>query len=110
MSTVRKVEIQANVMWRSFRSPTSSRHVAVCDELNLCLEGEDEFELRSLIPEAMQLLMIDLLADNEIDEYLRERGWQAVNLPQRVNGDVEFHVPFELIAEDKRFDSTRRVG
>lgn len=110
MSAIQKVEIQANVMWRAFKSPTSSRHIAVCDELNLCLEGDDELELRSLIPEAMQLLMMDLLADNEIDQYLRERGWQAVNLPQRANGDVEFHVPFELIAEDKRLDSTRRVS
>jgi predicted RNase H-like HicB family nuclease len=110
MSTVRKVEIQANVMWRAIKSNTSSRHIAVCDELNLCLEGKDEEELRSLIPEAMQLLMIDLLADNEIDAYLRERGWQAVNLPQRMNGNVEFNVPFELIAEDARLDSTRRAS
>lgn len=109
MRTVRKVQIEANVVWRAFKSPTSARYVAVCDELNLCLEGESEDELKSLIPEAMHLLMIDLLEDNEIDAYLREKGWHATNLPQRRNGNVEFDVPFELIAEEARLDSTRRA-
>lgn len=54
-------------------------------------------------------MMIDLLVDNEIDQYLREKGWQAANLPARPDGDVEFHVPFELIAEEARLDSARRA-
>jgi predicted RNase H-like HicB family nuclease len=110
MRAVKKVQIEANVVWRSFKSPTSSRYVAVCDELNLCLEGESEDELKSLIPEAMHLLMIDLLEDNEIDAYLRAKGWQATNLPQRRSDNVEFDVPFEMIAEEARLnDSTRRA-
>lgn len=109
MHTVRNVTIEANVVWRSFKSASSSRHIAVCDELNLCLEGESEEELRSLIPEAMHLLMIDLLQDQEIDQYLKEKGWHAQNLPERANGDVQFNVPFELIAEESRLDSARRA-
>jgi hypothetical protein len=96
-------------MWKWRRSSTSTRYIAVCDALNLCLEADSEEELKSLIPEAMHLLMIDLLADNEIDEYLREKGWQALNLPQQPENDVEFHVPFELIAEEARRDTARRA-
>lgn len=109
MTKVRRVNIQAIVQWRHRRSPTSSRYIAICDELNLCLEADSEDELRSLIPEAMHLLMVDLLADNEIDQYLREKGWQAMNLPARLEGNVEFDVPFELIAEEARRDSARRA-
>ena len=57
----------------------------------------------------MHLLMIDLYEDNEIDQYLRERGWQALNLPARPDGNVEFNVPFELIAEEARRDTARRA-
>lgn len=109
MTRVRRVNIEAIVQWRHRRSPTSSRYIAICDELNLCLEADSEEELRSLIPEAMHLLMVDLLADNEIDQYLREKGWQAINLPARLEGNVEFNVPFELIAEEARRDSARRA-
>src|SRR5262245_44293674 len=109
MRAIRKVEIQASVQWMSRRSPTSTRYIAVCDALNLCLEADSEDELRSLIPEAMHLLMIDLLADNEISQFLQEKGWRAANLPEHANEDVEFNVPFELIAEDARIDSPRRA-
>lgn len=105
----RKVEIQAKVLWKSGPSPTSSRYIAVCDELNLCLEAESEQELQSLIPEAMHLLMVDLFSDNEIDQFLRDKGWHALNLPDRPDGDVQFHVPFELIAEEARRDTARRA-
>jgi len=108
MSIIHRVDIEAKVLWKWRRSPTSTRFIAVCDALNLCLEADSEQELQSLIPEAMHLLMIDLLADNEIDQYLRDKGWQARNLPERPDG-VEFHVPFELIAEEARRDTARRA-
>ena len=109
MPTVRKrVTIQANVEWVSFQSSTSKRYIGVCDMLNLSLEADSEDELRSLIPEAMDLLMGDLLSDNELDGFLKEKGWQAINLPARPDGDIKFEVPFELIAAGARRDSERR--
>jgi hypothetical protein len=102
MPTMAKVAIDARVIWRSFKSPTSPRIVAVCDELNLSLEADSEQELRTLIPEAMHLLMLDLFEDNEINAYLRERGWRAHNLPSMPDGDINFNVPFELVAGEKQ--------
>jgi hypothetical protein len=94
MATVQTVKVEANVGWKVFQSPTSKRWIAVCDELNLCLEGESEMELRSLIPEALHLLMTDLLGDSELDRFLHERGWRALNLPARPVGEVKFDVPW----------------
>jgi hypothetical protein len=108
MSTVRKVTIQANVPWRVYQSE-SKRLIGVCDALNLVLEADSDDELRSLIPEALHLLMLDLFADNELDQYLREKGWQALNLPARPDGDIQFDVPWHIIAEGARRDSQRRA-
>ena len=66
MPTVQHVvTIQANVLWVRLQSASSKRVIGVCDMLNLSLEADSEDELQSLIPEAMNLLLIDLLGDNE---------------------------------------------
>ena len=98
-----QIQVEAALEWRSFQSDVSGRWVAVCAGLDLTVEAETLDELHSVIGESIQLLMIDLLEDDELDHYLRDRGWTAVNLP-RGQGvrDVEFHVPWELIAEGAR--------
>src|SRR6266508_1294623 len=106
MPVARKVNIEAKVRWRAFRSPTSKRWIGVCDELNLSTEADSLDELHSLIPECIHLLMIDLLEDNELEQYLRDKGWRATNLPtRRPRGAIEFDVPWQLIAEGARRDS-----
>jgi hypothetical protein len=68
------------------------------------MEAESLDELHSVIEEALQLLLTDLLRDNELDAFLRERGWNAVNLPGKVipGEEVRFDVPWHLIAESNR--------
>jgi hypothetical protein len=102
-----KVTINANVPWRVYKSKTSNRLIGVCDPLNLCLEAADEHEMKSLIPEALHVLMTDLFADNELDQYLREKGWHAVNLPTRPDGDVQFDIPWHIVGAQR--DSERRA-
>lgn len=102
------VKIEARVQWVTFSSPTSKRIIGVCDMLNLSLEADSQEELRSLIPETINLLMVDLLQDNELDQFLREKGWRATNIPVQNDSDVQFNVPFELIAAGGNGDSARR--
>jgi len=103
------VNIEAkNVVWRVAISPTSRRHIAICDALSLTLEAKNREELHSLIPEAIHLLMIDLFAEDELDQFLRDRGWRAPKLPPRTQRNIEFKVPWELVAERVRRDSERR--
>jgi len=63
-TTVVRIEAK-NIGWKVFQSDTSKRWIAICDPLNLTLEGESETELRSLIPEALHLLMTDLFAKRD---------------------------------------------
>lgn len=109
MAPQQRVRIQADVGWKVFQSDSSKRWVAVCEELNICLEGESETELRSLIPEALHLLMLDLLGDRELEQFLQEKGWQAPMIPVRPEAEIMFDVPWHIIAEGARRDSQRRA-
>ena len=76
--------------------------------MNLVMEADTLDELYSVIDEAIQLMLVDLLRDNELDQFLREHGWNAPNVPLQVKPeDVKFDVPWELIAEGARNDSER---
>jgi nicotinate-nucleotide pyrophosphorylase len=109
--TRRIVHIKAkNVRWTMTKNRKSGRIVAVCDALNLTLEADTEDELRSLIPEAIHVLMLDLFEDDELSKFLKDRGWQALNLPERHDGDIGFDVPWQLVAaRGARRDSERRA-
>lgn len=100
--------INANLVWHAKQS--DARHwIGVCDALNLAMEAESLDELHGLIPESIHLLMLDLLQDNELDAFLRERGWHASNIPAPTDDDVQFEVPWELIAEGARASGERRA-
>ena len=101
-----QIEGQAQLQWQARRSTTSKRWIGVCDPLNLVVEADSLDELHSVIEEALQLLLTDLLRDNELDQFLREHGWKAVNLPAKTPMDVQFNVPWHLIAQGNR-DSKR---
>jgi hypothetical protein len=105
MASVKTVRIHANIPWHAKRSDSSNRWIGVCEALNLSMEAETLDELHSVIPEAIHLLMMDLLEDEELAEYLREKGWQADNLPSDKT-DVTFDVPWHLIAEGGRWFRT----
>jgi hypothetical protein len=59
----------------------SGHWIAVCDPMNLALEANSLDELYSVINEGVHFLFQDLVKNNELDEYLRERGWQASGMP-----------------------------
>ena len=97
------LELEANVPWHARRSSSSERWVGVCDAMNVSTEAESLDELHSVIDETMQLLLVDLLQDNELEQFLRDRGWRASNMPEAGSAeDVEFEVPWEVIVEGAR--------
>ena len=59
-----QIEMQGRFVWMVRQPPSEGRRfVAVCEPLNLSMEGDSLDELFSLINEAVALLMIDLIAD-----------------------------------------------
>lgn len=78
--------------------------------MNLVMEADSLDELHSVIDEAMQLMLVDLLRDNELEQFLREHGWRAQNIPPQAKPEeVQFRVPWQLIAEGTRNDPERRT-
>ena len=109
MRTVVIVRVQGLVQWQHWQSGRSGRWIAVCEPLNLVLQGESKEELYSLIPEAVDLLMRDLVRENEIDAFLRERGWSA-SVPAEVSPqEITFQVPWELVTRANARSAGRRA-
>lgn len=96
------IQIQANIQWRTIRTE-SGRFISVCDPLGLTTEADDYPELYSMIGETIHHLFLDLLHDNELDKFLKERGWSA-HLPSNLNpnDNVHFDVPWEVIMPGPR--------
>jgi hypothetical protein len=99
MKPVVHIDVPGRLAWKAFQSPCSKRWMAVCDELKSTREADSLDELYSGIDEAMHVFLLDLLKGNELEMYLRERGWCARNLADvRDSPDVEFDIPWELVA------------
>lgn len=93
------IEVNSEIQWEVTRT-ASGGWVAVCDALGLTtgVEGDSLSELMEMIDEACGLLFCDLLRDNELEQFLRVHGWQAVNLPTSPDEEVAFDVPWNLVA------------
>lgn len=106
---IERIEGNAQVQWRAQRNPASGRWIGVCDAMNLVTEADSENELRSVIDETMQMLLVDLLRDNELEQFLRERGWRARRPSAETDpAEVKFKVPWQLVRERQR-DTQRRT-
>lgn len=95
MTTV--IHVNANLQWRAERGRGSDHWIGFCDALGISTEAESLDELHTLIPEAIHLLMVDLFEDNELDEFLHERGWSS-NVGDHADGnEVEIQVPWFMV-------------
>lgn len=106
---IERIEGKAQVQWRAQRNPASGRWIGICEAMNLVTEADSENELRSLIDETMQLLLGDLLRDNELEQFLSERGWRIRKPPAETDpAEVKFKMPWQLVREGQR-DTQRRT-
>ena len=104
------IEVETILEWTAFPSASCKRWIAECKALSLCIEGDTLDEVHSLIPEACFALFSDLLKDNEFDEFLRQRGWRAVDMPDDPSAtEPEFAIPWHLVAKGTNNGSERRV-
>ena len=100
------IEVESKVQWLAVHSKHGT-WIATCDSLGLALEGDSLDELHELIKEAFAALFVDLLKDNEFDEFLRARGWQA-DLPEVPGENVNFEIPWNLVADGQRYGTERQ--
>ncbi len=93
------VQVQAQVKWEFYQDQPSKRWIAVCNPLGITIEADTHTELRENIEDALRLFMRSTFEDGELERFLREHGWKALNIPANARAnDIKFDVQIELIA------------
>ena len=90
------IRIDSPLVWRAEAAEEAcGGWVAFCDALGISTEGESLDELRSVISESMDLLVQDLLAEGEVEQFLRNKG---VRYSKDEAETPAVLVPWQLIA------------
>lgn len=101
------VTVNAKVSWAVTQDAETRRFVAVCDPLQLTIEGESYRELMENVSDSLHLLLISMMRENSLDRFLAEQGW-TLHGPV-TDEEVFFDVPFEPVMQAALNDSPRRV-
>jgi predicted RNase H-like HicB family nuclease len=105
---IQLVKIEAQLQWQARRAH-GGNWVAVCEPLKLTFQAESWANLMEDIALGIDAMLKDLLSTNELDRFLRDRGWNAIGpLPTQVSG-VRFDVPFHVAQAAEGHGSQRRV-
>ena len=89
------VHIDGKLQWRWFRAQ-SGNYIGGCDPLKITLQADTFSELMEEIGITLDALLKDLLADNDLDRFLREQGWSTTGPGPNRPSDVRFDVPFAI--------------
>lgn len=91
--------IDATVDWHIVHDAARGKWYGVCPALNLNASGDTQFEMLECAGEAVQLLFVDLVEDEELDAFLAERGWDISPIARELppSAQPKFDVPFELV-------------
>ena len=85
--------VQGNVQCQCFRGK-GGNWVAVCEPLKIAVQAETWSDLMEDFGLTLDAILKDLLGSNELEKFLRDRGWQlSGTIPQRTE-NVRFDVPF----------------
>lgn len=76
-----KVTFPSPVHWSIYPSRTSDRFIAECKEFGLILEADSPEEIPELTVEAMSLLMLSLIEENDFEQFFIEHGWPENKRP-----------------------------
>jgi hypothetical protein len=87
------VRIDASVPLQCFRSG-SGNWIGICEPLKITVQSATWGELMEDFSETLNGILTDLLRNNELDRFMRDRGWStAGNIPERPD-NVRFDLPF----------------
>lgn len=89
------VKVEAAVNWKYFRG-AGGNWIAICDPLALTVQSETWAFLMEDIAETLNAMFKDLLASNELNRFLRDRGWQPIGMLPSNHDDIWFDVPINI--------------
>lgn len=93
MATV--VTIRGEIPWTFALNPATGLYIGFCEPLGLNADGETFHDLRECMEEATDLLFHALYEDDELDAFLREKGWELVEGGVAPGAEPSFDVPFD---------------
>lgn len=109
-----QVQIEGQLQWHFREDRLTKTWIGVCDALKQTALGDSFRDLiENAIPNLIDELLTDLVASNEFDRFLHQRGWKVIGpMPTRLAQDerYKFEVPFELLAEASNGGGGARVA
>ena len=92
--------LEAKIPWRTTVDLGSGAWIGVCEPLRVTALGETVEDLHQAIFETMDALFRDLLAEGELDSFLRAHGWTFQGNPslEQIDDESHFDIPIEVIA------------
>lgn len=99
-----RVRVRGRVQWAVTRDPDSGEYLARCGTLDLVVGAETLNELALTIAEGMDALFETLVAEGQLEHFLRQRGWTTEQpVPTNVAAhDLAIDVPWELLDDANR--------
>lgn len=68
--------------------------VAICDPLKLTLQANTWANLMEDIAFTIDAILKDLLSSNELNKFLRDKGWRLIGRIPDSRSDMRFDLPF----------------
>jgi len=68
--------------------------VAICEPLKLTLQAETWANLMEDIAFTLDAILKDLLSSNELNKFLKDKGWKLIGRIPRHSTDMRFDLPF----------------
>jgi hypothetical protein len=87
------IKINGEVPWRVAQAE-GGQWVGVCDPLKLTIQAPSWADLMEDIGETLNVVFHDLLKSNELERFLRDRGWTPVEPLPEDDDSIAFDIPF----------------
>ena len=94
-----EIRLNVKVLCNVMRVADSDVWIGECDALGVIVEGKSLDDVQTATDEALSLLFEDLLEDNELDDFLRDRGWALIDPVPDLEEATARHirVPVEMV-------------
>lgn len=81
-------QVQCNIL-----QARGGNWVAICDALKLTIQSDTWVDLMEDMAFTLDAILKDLLSSNELNKFLRDKGWKIVGRIPRHPTDMRFDLP-----------------
>ena len=89
--------IDFNPRWETFRDRESKKWYGVCRQLRLNASGRTHSDLLRCIEDVLRLLVVDLIEENDFEEFMEARGVDASTIRVPTKAPKKLDIPFEIV-------------